>query len=108
MGTGSAAQPSLVDQLKALAASGIKDAAKALKKGWKALTGLNAFQRWLRGSGTWLQDFTFLSKSLGPDEAIKALGRIGPMTLAEAKASRAGPPTRRSACPPPVDWRHDA
>lgn len=77
----------LLDKIKDVFDSDVKTAWDKLKKGFGAATGLIALQRYLRGKGTFLQDLKFLSKYLGKSEAVKALGRIGPMTLKEAKAA---------------------
>lgn len=79
--------PSFIDRIKNLLGGDLKDALNALKKGFGAATGLWGLARFLGGKGNFLQDLKFLSKYLGKSEAVRALGRIGPMTLAEAKAA---------------------
>lgn len=86
-GSGSGQGKGLIDRIKDIFSSGAKDALNSLKKGFQAAGGLWALQRYLRGTGTYLKDLKFLSKYLGKSEAVKALGRIGPMTLKEAKAA---------------------
>lgn len=86
-GQGPGGAPSLIDRIKDLLSSGAKDALNALKKGFQSAAGLWALARYLGGRGTYLQDLKFLSKYLGKSEAVQALGRIGPMTLQEAKAA---------------------
>lgn len=76
-----------LEQLKDLLSGDVKSALNALKKGFQSAGALLGLARYLKGGGSWLQQFSFLSKYLGKDEAIRALGRIGPMTLKEAKAA---------------------